>query len=884
MTERKVEEWKGPFWTISISTEKISVRKRKWKIELDHQSSLENLELKKGLVFDKLAGISEKPLRLAFVSSGRNREISNRLRLFVYLPWIAETVSWHSQFQTLKKQAVASGRWISTEPRRAIVGSRPRQGLFQRLRKYDLLGSLLPFETDAIEFLEVDHHAALDLINESILQDESEKLAEFFEGIESQPLSDEQVRSVITFDNRVQLVAAAGSGKTSVMVARAAYAVKRGFVRPEEILLLAFNKAAARELQERVEDRFRRAGISSHGVRATTFHSFGLSLIGELTGRKPRLAPWVADGLEEEHLASIVERLKTAKPEFAVSWEAYRLLLASAPTGGPEDGDPQWWNKDLQRSEFFTFENKRVKSYGELLIANWLFLNHVEFEYEKKFDRDLVTSKHGEYRPDFYYPSVDVWHEHWALDKEGNPPVDWKNYKRDMRWKRAIHVESETSLIETTWYEVVFGTGLSKLRTQLRKYGVEFTWDPDRVPKGAQVVDRLELVRLMRTFLSHVKSNRLSRHEIELRLSTTHSELAGFRTEQFLSLFWTIFEEWQSDLETSGYVDFDDMLISASELIEESPEPLGYVMVLVDEMQDSSVARARLVRSLLGAQGRYLLAVGDDWQSINRFAGSDLSVMTGFNDWFGEGPGLKLTRTFRSPSQIAEAASRFVLKNESQIIKEVWSSKKSSRSPIALVLVQPPIWDPDVSVSANREAQTKAIRESVFKVVDRIASEAEGKSESVLILGRYGFQSAVVPQTTWPNLDVRFMSVHASKGTEADHVVIVGLETGRYGFPSGMSDDPILDLAMPVLDKFPHSEERRLFYVALTRAKKSVVMLVDAWHPSEFAVEMTQIADVDIWSGEEVEVCPKCRKGLVLKRQGPNGSFNSCSRFPQCTG
>ncbi len=160
--------------------------------------------------------------------------------------------------------------------------------------------------------LHVNVDVWLDTRNEEIFEAEAHRHRVFFDSVESPPLTDEQVRAVVCFDNRVQVVASAGSGKTSVMVARAAYAVMRGFVPPEGILLLAFNKAAADELQKRVERGLARAALPAAGVKATTFHAFGLSVLGKATGRKPRAAAWLDAGQDVEMVCRIVDELRDA--------------------------------------------------------------------------------------------------------------------------------------------------------------------------------------------------------------------------------------------------------------------------------------------------------------------------------------------------------------------------------------------------------------------------------------------------------------------------------------------------------------------------------------------------------------------------------------------
>jgi DNA helicase-4 len=166
----------------------------------------------------------------------------------------------------------------------------------------------------------------------------------FFDTIETSPLTDEQAEAVVCFDNRVQVLAAAGSGKTSVMVARAAYAVRRGFVAPDRILLLAFNKAAATELQERISARLAAAGLDSAGVRASTFHAFGLDIVGRATGEKPRLARWLDQGEDVQMILRIVEELRDTSASFRYHWDLYRVLFANAPTT-LEENEPDGYDR-----------------------------------------------------------------------------------------------------------------------------------------------------------------------------------------------------------------------------------------------------------------------------------------------------------------------------------------------------------------------------------------------------------------------------------------------------------------------------------------------------------------------------------------------------------
>ena len=155
---------------------------------------------------------------------------------------------------------------------------------------------------------------------------------------------------------------------------------------------------------------------------------------------------------------------------------------------------------------------------------------------------------------------------------------------------------------------------------------------------------------------------------------------------------------------------------------------------------------------------------------------------------------------------------------------------------------------------------------------------------SVDVLGRYGFERDVLPRHPPVNLHVTFRTVHGSKGLEADYIVIPGMTTGTYGFPSTIADDPVLDLAMPAPETFPHAEERRLFYVALTRARRAVLLITDPRRMSPFVIELLKDPHVTVTGNSDApaEICPGCGQGTLVERNGKFGPFLGCSTFPAC--
>jgi DNA helicase IV len=376
---------------------------------------------------------------------------------------------------------LVQGRWI---PYAGVWHLMPTWEDLQRLEQASAAGFLTVDEHEALATLGTYPWRSVREANETITRDELARNRAFFDQVEKTPLTVEQARAVVTYDNRVRVIAVAGSGKTSVMVARAAYAIARGFAAPERILMLAFNADAAAELQTRVTARLAALGLPSEGLQATTFHSFGRSLIGRATGRKPSIAAWVENGAETEKVSAIIDDLRTTSDDFRFKWDIFRLLHGRV-SGTPDGGEPDGYDRASRRAGFKTFHGETVRSEGERLIADWLYLNGVEYRYEQPYPHDVADSSHAQYRPDFYYPQLDVWHEHWALRADGTPPDSFAGYADDMAWKRNTHRQYGTTLLETTWHEIIDLRGFGALAAQLRAHGQQLDWNPDRATPGA---------------------------------------------------------------------------------------------------------------------------------------------------------------------------------------------------------------------------------------------------------------------------------------------------------------------------------------------------------------------------------------------------------------
>jgi DNA helicase-4 len=786
-------------------------------------------------------------------------------------------VQWAADATKSCKLQLKSHGWLTTEFSAALEKSKPTEHLesMQKPEVVEHLASQPETFQSAIRLWVLDTREFTNESNERFISKELIDNKAFFDTVEKSPLTQEQARAVICFENRILLVASAGSGKTSTIVAKAGYALMKGYVQPERLLILTFNNAGATELRELVKARLSKLDLPSERIVVRTFHAFGLEVIGAATGKKPSLAPWLENDGDLRALLESIECLKTEDHVFRAAWGLFRFVLGQdLPAFGKEEENPDSWDSQSRSSGFLTLNNETVKSRGEQLVANWLFYNGVQYEYEAPYKFPTADSTHRQYMPDFYLPDIDAYLEHWALDENGNPPESFLGYLDGMKWKKQLHAANGTTLLETTTASLWSGQAFGYLERELNKRGIELQPDPERPIPGRKPIDNPRLARTFRSFLTHVKSNRLTADQLNERLGIQVSGHFKFRHKLFITLFERIYGAWEARLRAEDCIDFEDMLNQAADHIENGTWTGDYEVVMVDEFQDSSQARARIAAALVAKPGHCLFAVGDDWQSINRFAGADINVMTDFESRFGKAKVMKLESTFRCPQSLCNVSSKFIQKNPKQIAKSVFAVGKNVNEPIRIIRVE------------DEGAIHAAIRGRIEEISAQ--SRASGKTvTTIYVLGRYQKDSYFCPPNTSSlNLNIEFMTVHSSKGLEADHVILPRLTSEVLGFPSRVSDDPVLQLAMPDGDGYEYGEERRLFYVALTRAKQSVTIVTIANKESPFVHELAgdhllPIGNLD-GSNFSSERCA-CGKGFLVKRKGKFGQFYGCSTFPNCT-
>lgn len=707
-------------------------------------------------------------------------------------------------------------------------------------------------------------------------------LHDFFKTVEKNPLTDEQIHACVCMDDAVMVVAAAGSGKTSTMVAKTGYALHAGLAKPEQILLLAFNKATAEEVGLRIAQQLK--GVPRvDKVRSSTFHAFGIDVIGQATGKKPSLAPWVDPsnpGADVREVGDIIKALAERDKTFKRDWDMFRTVYARDVGKWDQPDEPEAYGNGVRG--FRTAKGEVVKSKEERTIADWLFFNGVEYEYERRYPHETADAQHRQYFPDFFYPDADLYNEHFALNEKGQAPKRFKDYLDGVKWKRQLHADMGTALFETTSHGLLTEQAIPALEQALIERGVVPAFDPNKEVTGLPPVHEQDLARSFRVFQQHVKNNGLTHQDLVDALNAQSKDGFGARLRRYLSIFERIAAEWERRLSAGNFIDFEDMLILAAGHVESGAYKSPYTLILADEFQDSSRARIRLLKALSVQYDppAHLCVVGDDWQGINRFAGSDISVMTEFDRTFDHATRLSLGTTFRCPQDLCDVSSQFIQANPAQIKKKVKTTNPLTKTPmLAYGFVE------QDSIAGYVEKQLAHMHQLVC---NGKLTPANGSQITVMLLGRYRddkpHQLNQWQRRFGDRLKIEYRTAHGSKGLEAEYVFVLNVLEGTKGFPSQIQDDPALQLAMPAPDPFPFAEERRLFYVAMTRARRQVRFYTTLAQPSRFLVELAKKEHLAIHpvDGEPVDPCPKCGQGILVLKSGPYGNFQGCSRYPAC--
>ena len=475
-------------------------------------------------------------------------------------------------------------------------------------------------------------------------------------------LTDEQAKNIAVDEDATLVLAGAGTGKTAVITGKIAHLIRNQGIHAESILALAFNRKAALEIRERLPEDLK-------GTNVSTFHSFALKVVAS-QGIAPTISKLAQDNFAYSKAIDGILARMMADPKKA------GLIIKmvsgfSTEYREPFDFDnPREYEQYVHDAELRTLNRELVKSFEELTVANWLATNGVRYTYEKPYEFLTATGEHRQYQPDFYLPDYGIYIEHFALNEQGQAPPGWITYAQEAQWKRDLHAQHGTDLIETYSWQYRKGVLESSLEAKLREHGVELNPVPEE-----ELVEKLSKERISRlssllgTFLNHAKSSNLNHEEI---LERAKGQKDKDRTGCFIEIFREVREGYENLLREEGAADFHDLINRAAVIISEGLWENPFRYVLIDEFQDISNGRMNLAEAMKKPDLAYFL-VGDDWQSIYRFAGSYVGLIHQVDEHLGFTSRESLTKTFRFGDGILGPSTHFVQQNPEQTRRKTGS-------------------------------------------------------------------------------------------------------------------------------------------------------------------------------------------------------------------
>ena len=721
--------------------------------------------------------------------------------------------------------------------------------------------------------------------NEKYVKDSLIKYKDYFDnmykGIDDNILLDEEQRIAILTDEDYNLiVAGAGSGKTTTMAAKVKFLVDIKKVDPKDIILISYTNKAVSELKQRINKDFKIP------VLVCTFHKFGVEILKSKTDEHLKVLT-NSYNLVKDYFDKVLcndnkklkEFLKFFVFYFDIPLFALKFNSLNDYFNYKKRNDYltlksrlNEYNKqviDERTNKRYTILGEFLKSNEEVMIANFLYLNGIDYEYEKPYPK---LDKSKTYLPDFtIYQGERIFYlEHFGINKNGYNKlfgyIDSLKYKYQINNKRKIHKLNNTTLIETYSGPDL----LDNLKEQLIKHHIILN---PRNPKEiySKLVDTSKDIYYTRfiifclNFIQGFKVKGYNKSDFGKLKAIYQDE----RTNMFLNFIENVYDYYQEQLKINHYIDFEDMINEAYEKLDNIK--LNYKYVIIDEYQDISQQRFNLAKKISEVSDSKIIAVGEDVKSIFAFAGSDISLFTEFSNLMGYASLLKITHTYRNSQQLINVAGNFVMSNQKQIKKQL-ISPKNLENPVMVIAYDD---------SSNK---TKNKIMMLNKCLADIQKQFE-KKKKILLIGRYNFEKYYminsddfseistdkIKAKKFPNFEIDFLSAHSSKGLGYDQVIILNGDDGTYGFPSQIKDDPIMQVINVFDNSYLFAEERRLFYVALTRTKNKVYILTPVNNPSSFILEIIKYNQVKLYNktgiklSKKPHLCPKCGYPLIRK-------------------
>lgn len=690
--------------------------------------------------------------------------------------------------------------------------------------------------------------------NDHFIENQLKGCAQYFDTVLAYPLDQQQREAVVSLEDNVLVISSAGSGKTMTTVGKVRYLIDVQHVPAEKILLITFTRKAAESLSERLGEK---------KLKCRTFHKLALDIIGEATGEKPTITP-------PDFSVQVYHKLSQENPDFKAAIADYIIRSRYTMRDQYEYTSMLEYMQDRQKhgiQAFFKDMDGRpvfCKSDEESQICDFLGSRGIKFRYEEKYEVNTVDAEYRQYCPDFsiYIDGPDgqtkrVYLEHFAVNEYDRCPSffsteDEFKYKQGIQWKRQLHQQNGTLLLETSSAGFHRGDVFQVLTKQLLDLGAVFSKATSQSVSRELVRQEENILAMLTSFNFLLKSRDRTMDDITRQVGRGPDAIT---VNDIIAPFVEAYRQMEQE---NNEVDFTDAIIRATDLCNNGHRP-DYDYILVDEFQDISMDRYRFLQALRRKSPlTKLFCVGDDWQSIYRFAGSDMALFKQFEQFFGYTKKCLMETTYRFGEPAIAESSKFILANPEQAVKNVHSFKLDAETKL------------DFLSTDGREG----VVETVKYLADQIPADKE-----ILLLGRYSFDVNILKNTelvvhdtkdrvyvTYGQRQMTFMTVHQSKGLECDYIILLNCNGGTIGFPSQISDSPVLKYVLSEPDAYAFSEERRVFYVGITRAKKHTWVLYDMNNPSPFVKEFVKTLEPETKPGAgipESELCPKCHCGRI---------------------
>lgn len=676
-------------------------------------------------------------------------------------------------------------------------------------------------------------------------------------------LDKSQREAIICDEDNLLVLSGAGSGKTTTISAKVKYLIDIKNVKPDKICVITFTKKAKEELDYKINKIF------NSNVDIYTFHSLGLKIIKYYYKNKD------IDIIDEKGQYKIIcdyikNNLFKDKDKFSLFFEAFKNKTSFSEEYKLFDNYYDYHNymykrkyinsnttmdnyikeqAKRRRNYLKTLNGEYCKSKEEVDIANFLYLNNIDYQYEKSYKK-LDNLKI--YKPDFYIEQNNNYNyiEHFGIDKVNKTnnhytKEELTNYLKNMKLKEKYHCDEKIEDLFIITYSKVLGKRnyLSVLKDSLIKKGYVLSKKDNNL-----VYERLKdtsedryinnfVNRIVIPFISYFKRSNYKLEEF-MKIKTDNDLL-----NKQIKVISDIYLNYESKLREKNLIDFEDMINISYKVmpyIKEKNLGVDYKYIIIDEYQDVSMQRFNLTKRIEELFKSKIIAFGDDYQTIFGFSGSRIDLMTEFRNYLSDAKQIPIPNVYRNSQELIDVATKFINKNSKQIKKKLISNKRLI-GPIELY-----IYNDSNHLNTN-------INKSIIlsNILDKIY--LSNNKSNVLLLERYNndidtilnhelfirknHESIIYKKHE--DMKIDYLTIHKSKGLEYDNCILINAIDDKYGFPSKIEDEEIIKLLKPKIEEnIFYPEERRLFYVAMTRTKNKLYILVPKSKTSSFIREI----------------------------------------------